>query len=82
MFDNLCTGHYMNYYYDKHGMDLFIIINEANGDVTTPLDVEVLHKAEDICEKYLENEFIDKNALQYELEKVFEYGVQIYLIAK
>ena len=84
MFNNLCTGHYINYYnnYNKHGMDLFIIINEGNGEATTPLDVEVLHRAEDICEKYIKNESIDKNALQYELEKVFEYGVQIYLIAK
>lgn len=78
---NLCTGHYMNYY-NENGMDLFIIINEGNGEATTPLDVEVLHKAEEICEKYVKNEPIDKNALQYELERVFEYGVQICLVSE
>lgn len=78
---NLCTGHYMNYY-NEYGMDLFIIINEGNGEATTPLDVEKLHKAEEICEKYVKNEPIDKNALQYKLERVFEYGVQIYLVSE
>ena len=77
---HICTGHYMNYY-NEHGMDLFIIINEGNGEATTSLDVEKLYKAEEICEKYVENEPIDKSALQYELERVFEYGVQIYLVS-
>lgn len=78
---NLCTGHYMNCY-NENGMDLFIIINEGNGEATTPLDVEKLYKAEEICEKYVKNEPIDKNALQYELDRVFEYGVQICLVSE
>lgn len=80
---NLCTGHYMNYYDSTlGGKDLFIIINEGNGEATTPLDIEKLHKAEEICEKYINEEHIDKDArkkLQNKLEDVFEYGVQIYI---
>lgn len=46
-------------YYNEYGMDLFIIINEGNGEATTPLDVAKLHKAEEICEKYVKNEPIE-----------------------
>lgn len=78
---NLCTGHYMNYYNPAlGGEDLFIIINEGNGDATEPLAVEKLHAAEEICEKYVKESHMDKDSrkkLQNELENIFEYGVQI-----
>ena len=80
---NLGTGHYMNYYDTLGSKDMLIIINESNGDATEPLDTEKLHKAEDICEKYVDKAFKDKNIrleLEKELEYIFEYGVQIYIV--
>ena len=77
----LCTGHYMNYYDTVlSGGGLFIIINEANGNVSA----EKMHRAEKICEKYVTEEYIDKDArkeLEDALEEVFEYGVQVYIAA-
>ena len=78
----LCTGHYMNYYNPIFkNKELIILINEANGEATDPLDVETLHKAEAICGKYMKEGFIDQadsDALREELEDIFEYGVQLY----
>ena len=72
---------------------MFIIINEPNGGCTEPLDVEKLHKAEEICDKYVDvdqlhttetdtvkNKNILVKKLEEELENIFEYGVQIYII--
>lgn len=74
----LATGHYMNYFHD-YGGDLFVIINEPNGDATEGLDVEKLNRADKICTDYLssiESDF-NKKELEEKLEEVFEYGVQI-----
>lgn len=72
---------------------MFIIINEPNGGCTEPLDVEKLQKAEEICDKYVDvdqlhttetdtvkNKNILVKKLEEELENIFEYGVQIYII--
>lgn len=95
---NLATGHYMNYYNPSDvsflgSKQMFIIINEPNGGCTEPLDVEKLHKAEEICDKYVDvdqlhttetdrvkNKNILVKKLEEELENIFEYGVQIYII--
>lgn len=95
---NLATGHYMNYYNPSdvsflESKQMFIIINEPNGGCTEPLDVEKLHKAEEICDKYVDvdqlhttetdtvkNKNILVKKLEEELENIFEYGVQIYII--
>ena len=85
---NLATGHYMNYYSSLGASflgskQMFIIINEPNGDATEPLDVEKLHKAEEICEKYVDDAFKNKNVLielEKKLENIFEFGVQMYIV--
>ena len=87
----LCTGHYINYYrcedehYCHYKNELFIIINEGNGDATYPLDMSKLHAAEKICTDYIDKNGITPN-LQKELESalcdIFEYGVQVLLVEK
>lgn len=85
---NLATGHYMNYYNPSDvsflgSKQMFIIINEPNEECTEPLDVEKLHKAEEICDKYVDDALKNKNILvelENELENIFEYGVQVYII--
>ena len=85
---NLATGHYMNYYNPSDvsflgSKQMFIIINEPNGECIEPLDVEKLHNAEEICDKYVDDALKNKNILvelENELENIFEYGVQVYII--
>lgn len=74
----LATGHYMNYFHD-YGGDLFIIINEPNGDATERLDVQKLYKADKICTEYLSEvgSNFNKKELEEKLEEVFEYGIQV-----
>ena len=86
---NLATGHYMNYYNPSDvsflgSKQMFIIINEPNGGCTEPLDVEKLHKAEEICDKYVDVDQLhttetdtvkNKNILVKKLER----NLKIYL---
>lgn len=77
--EHLCTGHYMNYYGDN--FDLFVIINEGNGEATNALSVNKINKADKICEEFCtgkEMNVKECRELEELLEVVFEYGVQVF----
>ena len=77
--EHLCTGHYMNYYSDD--FDLFIIINEGNGEATNALSIDKINKADKICEVFCtDKEMTVKECRELVtlLEEVFEYGVQVF----
>lgn len=67
---NITTGYYINFY-ESGGVDLYVIINEAN-DVS----LEKICKAEEYMEdKDLSS--ITNKELEDAMDRIFEYGVQI-----
>lgn len=71
----IATGHYINAY-GKDGVDLFVIIHEAN----TCDDSTILRATawlEDVLEINNVND-IDNGELELLLEKFFPYGVSVY----
>lgn len=72
----IATGQYINLY-GKDGVDLFVIINEANGHVDDVKMIQASSYLEDVSAQYNLSEVnLEELELQLE-ERFFPYGVQI-----
>lgn len=71
---SITTGQYINVY--KDGVDMYVIINEANGIVDDHIIRSATTYLENFAEKNDLNDF-SKFDLEEKLEKYFKYGVHI-----
>ena len=77
----IATGQYINLY-GKDGVDLLILINEANGEINDRKMIEVTSFLEEVSAQYNLKDIDDKE-LGLELEdKYFAWGVQIFRIKR
>lgn len=77
----VATGQYVNLF-GKDGVDLVVLINEANGVINDRKMIEVTSYLEEVSAQYDLNDIKDEE-LSKELEdRYFEWGVQIFRIKK